>query len=41
MSDNLDTLMDLMGKKLKNNIKEEHILSKKELVFIQNKSFKY
>ncbi|BCR21858.1 hypothetical protein [Borrelia sp. HM] len=41
MSDNLDTLMALMGKKLKNNEKEEHILAKQELVIIKNKSFKY
>ncbi|WP_434756885.1 hypothetical protein bpuCAU1_000433 [Borrelia puertoricensis] len=41
MSDNLDTLMALMGQKLKNNAKDEQHLVKQELIIIQNKSFKY
>ncbi|BDU62893.1 hypothetical protein BOFE_04330 [Candidatus Borrelia fainii] len=41
MSDNLDTLMALMGQKLKNNAKDEKILAKQELIIIQNKNFKY
>ncbi|UPA12102.1 hypothetical protein [Borrelia venezuelensis] len=41
MSDNLDTLMALMGQKLKNNVKNEKTLAKQELIIIQNKSFKY
>ncbi|AHE62753.1 hypothetical protein [Borrelia parkeri] len=41
MSDNLDTLMALMGQKLKNNTKDEKFLAKQELIIIQNKSFKY
>ncbi|AHH04977.1 hypothetical protein BmHG_00441 [Borrelia miyamotoi] len=41
MSDSLDTLMALMGQKLKKNEKDKHILAKQALIIIQNKSFKY
>lgn len=41
MSDNLDTLMALMGQKLKKNETDDNTLTKQELIVIQNKSFKY
>ncbi|AHH10604.1 Hypothetical protein BCO_0072100 [Borrelia coriaceae ATCC 43381] len=41
MSDNLETLMALMGKKLNKNEKDEKLLAKQELITIENKSFKY
>ncbi|APR64889.1 hypothetical protein baBA2_000421 [Borrelia anserina] len=41
MSDNLETLMALMGQKLKKNEKKENTLTKQELILVQNKSFKY
>ncbi|AHH12452.1 Hypothetical protein BHO_0072100 [Borrelia hermsii YBT] len=41
MSDNLDTLMALMGQKLQKNETDNNTLTKQELIVIQNKSFKY
>ncbi|AFI31216.1 hypothetical protein [Borrelia crocidurae] len=41
MSDNLDTLMTLMGQKLNKNQNNDNNLTKQELIVIQNKNFKY
>ncbi|WP_024653846.1 hypothetical protein [Borrelia persica] len=41
MSDNLDTLMALMGQKLNKHEKDENTLTKQELIVIQKKNFQY
>ncbi|WP_024655387.1 hypothetical protein [Borrelia hispanica] len=41
MSDNLNTLMTLMGKKLDKNQNNDNTLTKQELIVVQNKNFKY
>ncbi|UGQ17226.1 hypothetical protein [Borrelia sp. RT1S] len=41
MSDNLDTLMALMGQKLENNEKNENAFAEQELIIIESKNFEY